>query len=111
MSKRIEHPLLSEILPAFAIELEELLRNAGEAELAKLVPSLKVVGRCRCGDDFCATFHARPKPAGTWGAGYRCLPLDPREGMVNLDVVDGSIACVEVLYRDDVRKKLLATLP
>jgi hypothetical protein len=111
VSTRIEHPLLSEILPAFAIELEELLRNAGEAELAKLVPSLKIVERCRCGDDFCATFYARPKPAGTWGAGHRSLSLDPREGMIILDVVDGSLACVEVLYRDDVRKKLLATFP
>lgn len=37
--------------------------------------------------------------------------LDPKEGMIILDVVKGVIACVEVLYRDEVRRTLLATHP
>jgi len=31
--------------------------------------------------------------------------------MLILDVVEGKIACVEVLYRDDIRKELLAAFP
>jgi hypothetical protein len=31
--------------------------------------------------------------------------------MIVIDVVDGEIACIEVLDRDDIRKKLLEVLP
>jgi hypothetical protein len=32
--------------------------------------------------------------------------VDVKKGMVILDVVDGRIACVEVLHRGDVRREL-----
>jgi len=35
----------------------------------------------------------------------------PKRGMIVLDVVEGRISAVEVLYRDDVREKLLELLP
>jgi hypothetical protein len=35
----------------------------------------------------------------------------PEEGMLILDVVDGEIACMEVLDREDVREKLDRVLP
>jgi hypothetical protein len=35
----------------------------------------------------------------------------PKEGMLILDVVAGEIACVEVLDRKDVRRKLDEILP
>jgi hypothetical protein len=41
----------------------------------------------------------------------RCLELEPKEGMIILDVVCGLIAKVEVLYRDDVRRRLRAIFP
>jgi len=44
------------IAPAFAVELEMLLRDAGEPELAEQVGDLVVLDRCRCGDEFCSTF-------------------------------------------------------
>jgi len=79
--------------------------------LAEQVPNLQILSRCHCGDDFCATFYTKPKPAGSYGAGHSCLQLEPDNGMIILDVVDGKIACVEVLYRDDVREQLLLVLP
>jgi hypothetical protein len=39
--------LLKEVLPSFAVELEQLLRNAGEGELAAQVSGLVIVDRCR----------------------------------------------------------------
>ena len=39
------------------------------------------------------------------------VALTPCQGMLVLDVVGEAIACVEVLYRDVVRQKLLAALP
>jgi hypothetical protein len=39
------------------------------------------------------------------------MELDTAEGMLILDVVAGTIAHVEVLHRDEIRKKLIAALP
>ena len=46
--------LVSEAFPELSEELRELLRNKREAELAEQISELKLVDRCRCGDDFCA---------------------------------------------------------
>jgi hypothetical protein len=102
---------LSEILPALAIELEQLLKNQGEAELAAQVSQLTVIDRCRCGDDFCSSFYTQPKPEGPYGPIHRCFDLDAAEGMLLVDVVAEKIAHVEVLNRADVRRDLLAALP
>jgi hypothetical protein len=102
---------LTEILPSLARELEQLLSNHGEAELAAQVPKLTIADRCRCGDDFCSSFYTQPKPKGPYGPGHRCLDLDAPEGMLLIDVVEGKIAHVEVLNRDDVRRKLRVAVP
>jgi hypothetical protein len=103
--------LLTDILPQLATELERLLKEKQEPELAAQVSTLKIVDRCRCGDDFCGSFYTQPKPTGAYGPGHRSLDLDAEEGMLIVDVVSGVIANVEVLYRDDVRKQLTSALP
>jgi hypothetical protein len=104
-------PLLGETFPQLSKELQQLLTNAGEPTLAAQVPGLTIVDRCRCGDNFCATFYTQPKPVGRYGPGLRNIALEPKEGMLILDVVDGVIAQVELLYRDEVRQKLLTVFP
>ena len=99
-----EPPLLSDVLPALADELHGLLVEQGELNLAAQVLTLRIVDRCRCGDAFCGTFYVRPEPKGAYGPDHRNVDLDPTDGMLILDVVGERIACVEVLYRDDVRK-------
>jgi hypothetical protein len=99
--------LLTTVLPTFAAELRRLLIEKGEPELAAQVSGLAIVDRCRCGDDFCATFYTRPKPEGAFGPSHRNVVLPPDEGTIILDVVAGEIACVEVLDRPGVREKLL----
>jgi hypothetical protein len=103
--------LVSDVFPEFATELQHLLTEQGEHKLAAQVPGLVILDRCRCGDDFCATFYTQPKPKGIYGPGHRNVALTPEEGMLILDVVGGEIASVEVLYRDEVRKKLNTVLP
>jgi hypothetical protein len=103
--------LLKDALPELADELAQLLSEAGEHHLAKQVPGLTIVDRCRCGDDFCATFYTQPKPEGSYGAGHENVVLEPERGMIILDVVDDTIACVEVLYRDEVGRDLIEALP
>ena len=104
-------PLVACALPQLACELEGLLTKHGEPELAAQVPGLRIVDRCRCGDDFCATFYTQPKPNGRYGSDHRNVALEPEQGMLILDIVGGRIACVEVLYRDEVRRALQAVLP
>jgi hypothetical protein len=103
--------LLAEAFPELSAELQQLLTDEGESSLAATVPSLPVVDRCRCGDDFCATFYVRPKPKGSYGPGHDTISLDPEKGMLILDVVDSAIVCVELLHRDEIRQKLLAMFP
>jgi len=102
---------LVDVLPAFAVELQRLLTEGGESELAALVPGLSIIGRCDCGDDFCATFYTQPKPEGAYGPGHRNVVLAPEAGTIILDVVADEITCVEVLDRPDIRELLLALVP
>jgi len=103
--------LLRETLPELAEELSLLLTAAGHDDLAKQLVDLRIMSRCHCADDFCSTFYTKPKPRGVYGTGHENIALEPQRGIIVLDVVEGSIACVEVLYRDEIRRKLLAAMP
>jgi hypothetical protein len=106
-----EPPRFVEVFPEFASELEELLIKANDPDLAAQIPELSIVRRCRCEDDFCATFHTQYEPQRRSGLNFRHLELQPKAGMIILDVVSENIAEVEVLYRDDVRRALRAVFP
>jgi hypothetical protein len=108
---RKEPKLLVEIFPALSTELQQLLEERGEPGLAAQVPKLKMIERCRCGDDFCGTFYVLPKPAGAYGPGHRNVSLEPERGMLILDIVNDKIAKVEVLYRDEIRQRLQIEFP
>jgi len=99
------------MFPALSTELRQLLAGQGEPELAAQVPGLAVIDRCRCGDDFCGMFYVLPKPDGAYGPGHRNVALTPNEGMLILDVVANRIAAVEVLYRDEIRERLMVEFP
>ncbi|HEY2002188.1 MAG TPA: hypothetical protein VGG80_07710 [Acidobacteriaceae bacterium] len=99
--------LLVESLPEFSRELIELLIAAGEPNLAAQIDRLEIVVRCSCNDDFCASFYTARKPFERYGVGHRSLGLEPAEGQIILDLIDDKIIYVEVLYRDDVRSKLI----
>lgn len=109
--KTKKRPLLTDALPEFAAELQQLLIEEGEPELAAQVPALAIHDRCRCGDGICSTFYTHTRPEGAYGPGHRNVALTPEEGMLILDVVNGEIMCVEVLDREDIRHKLEEILP
>jgi hypothetical protein len=106
-----EQKLLVEMFPALSVELQQLLAERGESGPAAQVPELNVIERCRCGDDFCGMFYVLPKPAGAYGPGLRNVSLEPERGMLILDVVNDKIAAVEVLYREEIRQRLLHEFP
>ncbi len=102
---------LAKAFPKLAAELADLLRLGGRSKLAEQVASLPIVNRCRCGDDFRATFYTAKVPRGAYGPKHRCLPRDPKKGMIVLDLVRSEIKCVEVLYQPEIRASVLKMCP
>ncbi|WP_285557386.1 hypothetical protein [Actinoplanes regularis] len=95
-----EPPLLSDKWPHLAAELMTALREEEESDLARQVGTLHVLEQCDCDDDFCQSFYTAPKPNGAYGPGHRNVGLSPsRPGYLILDVVNGTIMYIEVLYR------------
>ncbi|MBU0755876.1 MAG: hypothetical protein KJ645_12100 [Planctomycetes bacterium] len=96
--------LLSELFPELFDEIHRLLKNDGQDALADELMMTRIVDKCRCGDGFCSSIYAVPKPFGAWGNGHDTIPLDTEQGMINLDIVDGKIVHIEVLDRPDIKK-------
>jgi hypothetical protein len=98
-------PLVVEIVPELAEELERELRSAGDLDLADQVPGLRMKDLCPCGDDFCATFSTALIPEGTDKKRYG-IPLAGTSLIVH--VLDREIVEVEVLFRDELRPRIRA---
>jgi len=103
--------LLQDALPDLADELATLLRHNDELDLVEQVPLLRLVDRCRCGDDFCSTLYTAPKPEGAYGPNHESIPLNPSSGHLILDLVDRKIVCIEILFREDLRGRVLQLFP
>jgi hypothetical protein len=95
--------LLREVYPDLCDELTSLLIAEGHIDLGNCVRDLRIFASCRCNDDFCQSFYTAPPPDGAYGPGHRNVPLLPDQGMLVLDVVDGSIKYVEVLDHAPLR--------
>jgi hypothetical protein len=99
-----------DIFPEFSDELVRLVQSSARPELADQIPSLPVVDRCGCGQSNCALFYTAPRPSGAYGPGHSNVLLDPKKGLIVLDVVEGRVVAVEVLDRPDVKRRLDAGL-
>lgn len=105
----MDKPLLNELLPLFAKQLESALRADGDVDLADQVPKLRIWGQCGCGDDFCASFYTGPAPNGAWAdEGDADSVPAAAEGVIALDIVDARIRYVEVHDNDQVKAALKA---
>ncbi|MDQ3635591.1 MAG: hypothetical protein M3405_13935 [Acidobacteriota bacterium] len=101
-SLKKEFPELTSELKGLLVEYPDLLEQ---------VEDLQIVERCRCGDDFCSTIYTSPPPKGAWENEHENIMLDPKEGMVILDVLKGKIVSIEILNRDEIHQKLLEMMP
>ena len=110
-------PLLREISPTFAAELESLLREQGRLEPADSIATLRIFGRCPCSDLACASFYTSTwrNALIEWRRAGETVRLHPGRGEISIDTAGGRILSVEVLGRRDVWLSLahlpLATEP
>jgi hypothetical protein len=96
--------LLKELFPDLVEEIRDLLKAEDRTELISSLETARVVDKCRCKDDFCSSIYTAAKPTGSWGPDHETVPLEPKQGMINLDVVAGKIVYVEVIDRPDIHK-------
>ncbi len=97
-------PLIVDIVPELTAEIERELRSSGETELADQVPGLRMTKSCGCRDAFCSSFYTGTYPKEDWGGDRRCAAFSHQ---LILDILDGDIGFVEVLFRDDLRPRVL----
>jgi len=107
----MDSPLLIDAIPKFAEELKTLLSNSEFSDLVHQVAGLRIVDRCQCGENSCATFYTAARPNGAWGAGHESVELDIETGLLILDLVDRKIVCIEVLYNKEIKSHLDKILP
>jgi hypothetical protein len=105
-------PRLVDALPDLAEEVRILLGRADRADLTEQVDALLVVDRCRCANPFCATvLTAPPEGAGLVGGVDGTVTLHPERGLLFVDVIDGWIETVQVLFRPEIRERVRVTFP
>ncbi|MET9692119.1 hypothetical protein ABZY81_27160 [Streptomyces sp. NPDC006514] len=98
-------PLVRDVFPDLTAQLVRLLEDEGEPWLALCAYDLRLLAECGCGDDFCQSFLTHRHPPGTpYGPGHRMVALDPGNGFLNLDVVEGRIVYVELVDRPPLRR-------
>lgn len=110
---------LKESLPAFYLEVTELLRTR-RSDLLSQLPDLFITGRCKCGQADCSTFSVEGgrSPFNLEEQADRgpylsdAIDLDAETGMVVVDIDHlGRIKSFEILNRFDVYQKLGELFP
>jgi hypothetical protein len=96
-----ERPLVRDVLPGLAVQLERSLGELGRPDLAEQVPSLRIRAVCPCEVEGCGSFSTA-LPMKRWFRRGKQVPV----GDLVVDTIDGEIVFVEVLGRPDVRDAL-----
>lgn len=100
---RLTAPLLGDLLPLFAEELDAALRAIWEVDLADQVRFLPIKRLCPCGDESCGSFYTGQRAQTIWRTGRKHLTPRILEGMTYVEVIDGVIVFVGMLDRPHER--------
>jgi hypothetical protein len=98
-----DRPLVAEVVPALAAELERGLRAERRPDLAEQVASLRIREVCGCEVEGCGSFYTG-LPMKRWFRRGKEVAV----GDLRVNTIDGEIVFVEVLGREDVRAALRA---
>lgn len=97
---------MAEALPGLYREALTFLTSAGEDGLVEQLPHLLVVGRCRCGDPFCATFYTKSPVRYASPSQAEYIDIDSEGGMILIHITDGRIVEFEVIGRDEIKAQI-----
>ena len=96
-----DRPLVRDVLPGLADELERSLGELGRPELADQVSLLRLWAVCPCEVEGCGSFYTA-RPMKRWFRRGNEVPA----GDLVVNTIDGEIVFVEVLGRPDIRASL-----
>jgi hypothetical protein len=96
-------PLVRDVLPGLADELERSLGELGRPELARQVGSLRLWAVCPCEVEGCGSFFTA-LPMKRWFRRGR----DVAVGEIVVNTIDGDIVFVEVLGRPELHRTLVS---
>jgi hypothetical protein len=100
---------LAKLMPFLAVEIEEGLLHLGETELASSVSELEVISRCMCDSKNCGTFYTMDKSRWSGKKLRQVVPMV--NGLYAIDIFEEEIACIEIMDRENVAKKLIELYP
>ena len=89
---------LTDMFPDLVAEIKDLLIQERREDLLPLLETAYFVKGCNCSDDFCTSFFTRSTTSLPNGQ-HETVALNPKVGMINLDVSEGQLTYVELLYR------------
>jgi hypothetical protein len=108
MKRLLDAPLVRDVFPELVRPLEVALTEEERPELASTIGSLRVHGLCGCGDSSCLSVYTTPPPRhDDWAE--RLVPLQRETVGLGgyepptpfcVDVIDGAIAYVEIIWGD-----------
>ncbi len=98
-----DRPLVRDVLPGLADELERSLGELGRPELAQQVGSLRLWAVCPCEVEGCGSFYTA-LPMKRWFRRGKEVVV----GDLAVNTIDGDIVFVEVLGRPDIHKTLVS---
>ena len=116
MSKFVLDPIpLCDLAPEFAAFLENTLIDLDFPVLAATVTTMKVFGRCSCGDDDCASIYTSKMESLDPGERVSSILTSSRpsnKGMMIISTVnDERIDEIEIFDRRDLRRILAKSFP
>ena len=94
-------PLVCDVLPGLAAELERSLAEQGRPDLAEQIAGLRIRAVCPCEVEGCGSFSTA-LPMKRWFRRGKLVPV----GDLVLNTIDGEIVYVEVLDRPEVTTAL-----
>lgn len=107
-------PLLSEVFPEVAEEIRRTLRGLECEEFRVLIPEvdqLRIVDRCHCGDDTCASMYfVSSSNEEKWLADAECIETEGALVQV-FSILENRIVEAEIIFQPQIRARLIQLFP
>ena len=98
--------LFAEVLPKLSDALERILREENQPNIAAQIKRISIYEKDITGNNEWWGVYTQPRPHGSYGPNHETIPLLFDGEMVNIDVVTGNIAYIEIAGRKDLKETI-----